>query len=201
MFSGENAEAIALYGIFILKGILTMKKNTKKLCLAGICLALCLVLPFFTGQIPEIGNMLSPMHIPVLLCGFICGPVYGALVGFIAPFIRYFLFQMPPLIPSVPGGPSGLSMAFEMAAYGFVAGICIKLFSFSLKGVYASLIAAMLIGRVVWGIASYLVFLSLGMRFTMQLFIAGAFINAIPAIILHLLIIPPVVMAVRKAGI
>ena len=110
-----------------------MRHKTKKLCFAGLSLALCLILPFFTGQIPEIGNMLSPMHIPVLLCGLICGPVYGALVGFIAPFLRYFLFNMPPLIPSAPGGPSGLSMAFEMAAYGFVSGVCIKLFKFSIK--------------------------------------------------------------------
>ena len=178
-----------------------MRHKTKKLCFAGLSLALCLILPFFTGQIPEIGNMLSPMHIPVLLCGLICGPVYGALVGFIAPFLRYFLFNMPPLIPSAPGGPSGLSMAFEMAAYGFVSGVCIKLFKFSIKGVFAALISAMLLGRVVWGIASYFVFLTLGMHFTMQLFIAGAFLSPIPAIILHIAIIPPIAMALKRAHI
>lgn len=47
--------------------------NTKKLVLSAFFLALGLVLPFLTGQIPEIGNMISPMHFPVMLCGFICG--------------------------------------------------------------------------------------------------------------------------------
>ena len=176
-----------------------MKSDTKKLCFSALCLALCLVLPFLTGQIPEIGNMLSPMHLPVLLCGFICGPFFGALTGFIAPLLRYFLFHMPPLIPSMPGAPSGLAMSFEMAAYGFFVGVLVKAFGSSLKGIYTSLIISMIIGRVVWGIASYLIFLSLGMDFTLQLFLAGAFINALPAIILHILIIPPIVVALKKA--
>ena len=85
-----------------------MKHNTKKLVLSGLFLAIGLVLPFLTGQIPEIGNMISPMHFPVLLCGFICGAPYGALVGLILPPVRFLLFQMPPLYPV------GLAMAFEM---------------------------------------------------------------------------------------
>ena len=101
----------------------------------------------------------------------------------------------------MPGAPSGLAMAFEMAAYGFFAGVLVKAFGSSLKGIYTSLIISMIIGRIVWGIASYLIFLSLGMDFTLQLFLAGAFINALPAIILHILIIPPIVMALKKAHI
>ena len=94
-----------------------MKHNTKKLVLSGLFLAIGLVLPFLTGQIPEIGNMISPMHFPVLLCGFICGAPYGALVGLILPPVRFLLFQMPPLCPV------GLAMAFEMATYGLVSGL------------------------------------------------------------------------------
>ena len=58
-------------------------KPVKKLVLAGMFLALGMILPFITGQVPQIGNMLCPMHIPVLLCGFICGWQYGLVVGFI----------------------------------------------------------------------------------------------------------------------
>ena len=47
--------------------------QTRKLTYAALFLALAMVLPFLTAQIPEIGSMLSPMHIPVLLCGFLCG--------------------------------------------------------------------------------------------------------------------------------
>ena len=89
------------------------KKSVVKLVVAALCLALCLVLPFITGQIREIGNMLCPMHLPVLLCGFLCGWPYGLAIGFIAPLLRSVLFGMPPLFPTA------LAMAFELAGYGF----------------------------------------------------------------------------------
>ncbi|MBR0138522.1 MAG: ECF transporter S component [Erysipelotrichaceae bacterium] len=91
-----------------------MSKNRKsllKLTIAAMMLALAMLLPFITGQIPQIGNALSPMHIPALLCGFFCGPALGALVGFIAPLLRFALFGMPPIMPM------GIAMAFELATY------------------------------------------------------------------------------------
>ena len=75
-----------------------MKKFLRSLIYAALCLALCLYLPFLTGQIPQIGKALSPMHIPVLLCGFLCGWPYALAVGFIAPFLRFLLFHMPCLL-------------------------------------------------------------------------------------------------------
>ena len=88
-----------------------------KLVYSAVCLALCMVLPFLTGQIPEIGSMLCPLHIPVLLAGFLCGPWWAMGVGFIAPPLRYLLFGMPPLLPA------GVPMMFEMLAYGLAVGI------------------------------------------------------------------------------
>ena len=92
-----------------------------RLVLSALFLALCLLLPFLTGQIAEIGNMLCPMHIPVLLCGFFCGPYYALLVGFIAPILRFMLFSMPAIYPN------GLAMAFELATYGLACGMLYKL--------------------------------------------------------------------------
>ena len=85
------------------------------LVLSALFLALALVLPFLTGQIPQIGNMLLPMHLPVLLCGLICGWQYGGVVGFAAPLLRSALFGMPPMITAI-------AMAFELAAYGIIVG-------------------------------------------------------------------------------
>ncbi len=65
------------------------RKNILNLTLAAMFMAIGIVLPFFTGQIPQIGKMLLPMHIPVLLCGLICGWQYGLIVGFVMPFLRY----------------------------------------------------------------------------------------------------------------
>jgi len=170
-----------------------MKKKTQNLAISGACLALCMVLPFLTGQIPQIGAALSPMHIPVFLCGMLCGWPYGLVVGFIAPLLRSVLFGMPAIMPN------GIAMAFELATYGAVSGILSKIFPQKLFGVYASLIGAMIAGRIVWGIARYAIGLLVGPAFTLEAFLAGAFLNAIPGIILHIVLIPPVVVAVRKA--
>ena len=171
-----------------------MNKNVKKLVLSGICLGLCMVLPFLTGQIPQIGSMISPMHIPVFLCGFLCGWPYALVMGFIAPILRYFLFGMPPILPT------GMAMAFELAAYGAVAGFAYKRAPKTNIFIYVSLIAAMLAGRAVWGIASMAIYGLQGNQFTFSAFLAGAFIKAVPAIIIHIAIIPVLVIAAKRAG-
>ena len=98
-----------------------MKLNVKKLGLSGLFLALALVLPFFTGQIPQIGGMLCPMHLPVILCGFVCGWPWGLAVGLIAPLLRSVSFGMPPIFPTA------VAMTFELAAYGAFAGLFYRL--------------------------------------------------------------------------
>lgn len=65
----------------------------KKVTLAGVLLALTLLLPFLTGQIPQIGSMLSPMHIPVLICGFVCGWQYGFAVGPLLLFLDFYVLE------------------------------------------------------------------------------------------------------------
>ena len=64
-------------------------KQIRAMVLSAMFLALGLVLPFFTGQIPQIGGMLLPMHIPAFLCGLICGWQFGVVVGFIMPLLRW----------------------------------------------------------------------------------------------------------------
>ena len=121
-----------------------MKNNIQKLVLSAFFLALGIVLPFMTMQIPELGNMLLPMHIPVLLCGFLCGAPYGAVVGLIVPILRSLLFGAPPMIPIA------ISMAVELMVYGAVSGYLYSKLKTKKFGIYATLIPAMLIGRVAW---------------------------------------------------
>lgn len=171
---------------------MSSKKSLRHLILAAMFLALAMVLPFLTGQIKQFGNALCPMHIPVLLCGFFCGPWYGLGVGAIAPLLRFVLFGMPPIMPT------GAAMCFELAAYGFAAGMLYKLLPKKIPYIYISLIGAMLIGRAVWGCAM-LVLTGLGKAdFGWQAFLSGAFVNAIPGIILHIVLIPILVMALQK---
>lgn len=171
-----------------------MKKNyIKKIAYSALFLAIALVLPFFTGQIKEIGNMLLPMHIPVLLCGFICGWQYGLAVGFISPLLRSFLFGMPILYPGA------LSMAFELATYGLVVSLLYRVFKRkNILSAYVSLIGAMLCGRIVWGIVQTVLVGVSGKAFSFAMFITSAFINAVPGIILQLIMIPSLVVVISK---
>lgn len=169
-----------------------MKNNSQihlfKTVLSALFLALAYVLPFMTGQIPEIGAMLCPMHLPVLLCGFFCGWPWGLVVGAVAPLLRSLTLGMPPLFPTA------LCMALELATYGAVSGLLHRLLPKKKPYIYLSLIVAMLLGRLVWGAAMLLLLGISGGAFTLAAFFAGAFTNAIPGIILQLVLIPVLVM-------
>ena len=174
---------------------LLRKTQIRKLTYSAVCLALCMVLPFLTGQIPQIGSALCPMHIPVLLAGFLCGPWWATAVGAVAPILRFALFGMPPLFPT------GAAMCFELAAYGLVSGLLYAHLPKRPRNIYVALIAAMLAGRIVWGCTMVLLLSGGTAPFTWAAFLAGAFINAVPGIIVHILLIPLIVLALRKAGI
>lgn len=168
--------------------------SIRKLVYAAICLALCMVLPFLTGQMQQIGNALCPMHIPVLLCGFLCGGYYAAAVGAIAPLLRFALFGMPPIFPI------GTAMCFELLTYGLLAGILYQKFPKKTINIYAALLSAMLGGRIVWGIVRFVMALLFHVEFSFSMFVAGAFITAIPGILCHIVLIPIIVMALERAG-
>lgn len=166
--------------------------RTKKLVLAAMFLALALVLPFLTGQIPEIGSMLCPMHIPVLLCGFFCGWQWGLAVGLIAPLLRSILFSMPPMFPTA------VCMAAELATYGVVSALLYKALPNKKLNVYVSLLGAMVAGRLVWGLARLLCTGLDVSQFGLSAFWAGAVTTAIPGIILQIVLIPILVIALKK---
>ena len=168
--------------------------QVRRLTYAALYLAMAMILPFVTGQIPEIGAMLCPMHIPVLLCGFMCGWPWGAAVGFIAPLLRSVIFGMPVMFPTA------VAMAFELAVYGGLAGLLYHLLPRTNGTVYIALVISMIGGRIVWGIVQLILSGLSGNSFTWTMFLAGAVTNAIPGIILHLVLIPVLVILMDKAG-
>lgn len=172
-----------------------MEKQIKKLTLSAMFVAIGIVLPMITGNIQQIGNMLLPMHIPVFLCGLICGWKYGLIVGAILPLLRSSLFGMPPLYPTA------LAMTFELATYGAVSGIMYNHSKWQCIFVlYRSMIVAMLLGRMLWGLAEVILLGFAGNTFTWSAFMAGAFFNAIPGIIVQLTLIPFLMVSLHKTG-
>ena len=171
-----------------------MKKfNVIKLVLAAMFLALGITLPFLTGQLKEIGDSLLPMHLPVLLCGALCGPWYGLFVGLCTPLLRSVLFSMPKIYPNA------VWMALELATYGLVLGLMYKLLkSKGVLGVYISLITAMLSGRIVWGVAKAVLLGVGGKAFTLSAFWVGGFVDALPGIVIQLILVPTIIKIVEK---
>lgn len=164
---------------------------TRNLVYAAVCLALSLVLPFLTGEIPQIGNMLCPMHFPVLICGFLCGWPWGAAVGFCAPLLRSVLFGMPPMMTAI-------AMAFELAGYGLLTGLLYKALPKKAGNVYLTLIVAMVGGRLIWGAVRFAMAGFSATSFPLSAFLSGAVTTAVPGIILQIILIPPIILALGK---
>ena len=168
------------------------KSYIKKTIISAMFLGLGMVLPFLTGQIKEIGDTLLPMHIPVMLCGLICGGKYGFIVGLILPFLRSVTVGMPPLFPNA------VWMSIELATYGFVVGFLYS--SYNKKQtwwLYCSLIISMICGRISWGVAKAVLLGVSGKMFTLEAFITGGIIDAVPGIILQIVLIPVIVKSIE----
>lgn len=173
---------------------MSVNAKTKKLVLSAMFMAIGIVLPIFTGQIPQIGRMLLPMHLPVLLCGLICGWQYGSTVGFLLPFIRYMMFHMPPM-------PNGIAMAFELAAYGVIADVLYRRSRWQcVIALYRSLFAAMIGGRLIWAVVRVFMTGVASVPFSWEIFLTEALLSAVPGIVLQLVLIPAVMVALNKTG-
>jgi len=162
-------------------------RPVQKMVLSSFFMALAFVLPFLTAGDPTLGNIYLPMHIPVLLCGFICGWKYGLLVGVLSPILRSLLIGMPPMFPIA------ISMSLELGTFGFLTGLLYGLLPKKIIYTYLSLLGAMLGGRVVSGIANTILYAVADRPYGFEAFISAAFIVAVPGIIIQLIIIPVIV--------
>lgn len=165
----------------------------KTLCITALCAALCVVLPFAFHTIPDAGSVFSPMHIPVLLCGLVCGPLWGLACGLVGPALSSLITNMPPVAYLPP-------MLVELAVYGLVTGLVMHLVRTGklYPDLYVSLVTAMLMGRVIAGLAKALIF-ARG-NITIAAWATSYFVTGIPGIIIHLVLVPALVLALMKTG-
>lgn len=167
-----------------------------KLIVIALLLALGMVLPFLTGQIPAIGQAISPLHIPAFIAGLTCGWGWGLVLGFVLPLLRSVIFGMPPLVAV------GIPMAFELAAYAGVCGALYPLLRQHMKRLPAMLLAlviAMVAGRIVGGTAKAIVMGLTGGGFTFAMFVSSYFVTTLTGAVIHLVVVPAVVFALEKA--
>ncbi len=165
----------------------------KKLTLTAMFLSLGIVLPMLFGQVPQIGSMLLPMHIPVFLCAFICGWKYSVPMSFILPLLRTVLFSRPKPYPDA------IAIAFELAVYALVAGIIFGVFSKKdLKAVYVSMLSAMILGRVVRILVQMALLGLKGTHFTFSAVFSSVVIVGLPGIILQLIAVPLILFTFKR---
>lgn len=166
--------------------------DTRRLVTAAMCAALCVVLPLAFHAIPNAGPVFCPMHIPVLLCGLLCGAPLGFICGILGPVLSSVITGMPPAayLPS---------MVCELAVYGLVSGLMLARLHTGKKwaDLYLSLIAAMLAGRIFYGLLNALIFRA--GSYSLQLWLTGAFVTALPGIVIQLLLLPAIVAALQRA--
>lgn len=165
-----------------------------RLLYSSMFMALGLLLPFLTAQIPQIGKALLPMHLPIFICGFVCGPSWGMAVGFATPLLRSFCFHVPVFMPTA------FAMAFELAVYGCVAGLLYKKLNKNIFMHYVALITAMVCGRIVWGAVTFvLIFLGKAEGSIALSYIwTQTVLNGVAGIVLQLVVIPPIVSVLKK---
>ena len=166
--------------------------NVKKSIITAVCIALCYVIPLMFHGIQNAGSIFCPMHIPVFICGLICGWQYGLLCGIAGPALSSALSSMPP-VAILP------SMMVELAVYGTVAGLMMKLVrtKSTYADLYISLIVAIVCGRVLAGLAKALIF-ARG-SYSMSAWIAGSVVTSWPGTIIQLVFIPTIVFALMKS--
>lgn len=170
-----------------------------RLILAGILIALALVLPLLIGDVQVMNQGISPMHIPAMIAGLTCGPLWGAVVGIVSPLLRGFIFGKPVFpVGSVP-------MALELAVYGAVCGALYLLQRRRGKDrphlpmIYLAMVVAMLLGRCAGGIGKVIVTGMQGNGYSFPTFIAAYFTGTWVGAIIHLVLVPAVVTALERA--
>ncbi len=150
-----------------------------------------------------LSSLFSPMHFPVLLCGVLCGPYLGLICGVISPLISFLSTggARPPF-------PNGLiPMIFELAMYGFTAGLMRWVFlknrkTFRFASVLA-LIVAMVAGRLLNAVVGAFFIMSDSSTYFAALWtkLVGSFTSTWAGIILQIVLIPAILFALQKGGV
>ena len=111
--------------------------TVRKTVLAALFLAIGLILPFITMQIPAVGRCFAHAHSGITVWIYSRRTVW-LIVGFITPLLRSVTFGMPVMLPNA------ICMAFELATYGLVSGILSGKMKKDMRSLYISLIISML---------------------------------------------------------
>ena len=164
-----------------------MRPSSKFIVQAALFLALAIVLPVAFHQL-GLGRVFLPMHIPVLLAGFVGGAACGVMVGLSAPVLSFFMIGMPPAY-------AVLLMALELSLYGLAAGI----FHFRLRlNIYLALLISLIVGRLGFALGLLLLGSFIQLPYGVKFFFTVAVVSGLPGILIQIALIPPIVAAINR---
>lgn len=169
-----------------------MQKNlSKQSVTAGLLLAMGVLIPIVFHYFALGGPTFLPMHLPILLGGFLLSPVYALLLGALTPLLSSVLTGMPILFPMA------VQMSFELATYGFVISY---LYERNTKNIYVNLISGMLAGRFIAGIVNYILLSQfLAKAFNFKVFLTASFVTGLPGIVTQLILVPALIKLLERA--
>lgn len=139
-----------------------------------------------TGTDAALGQILLPMHIPVLVLGFCMGPWAGLAAGALSPVISYLITGMPSLalLPC---------MIAEIAAYGILAGF----FRDMRLNSVCKILSVQILGRLARVLTASVIMFITKKETVFLLTNLKSMIWGLPGIILQLVIVS---LIIRKTG-
>lgn len=156
------------------------RNHVRNLVISGLLLVLGLIIPYIFHSSGIAGNIFLPMHVPVLIGGFLLPPQFALLLGILTPIINS-------LITGMPGFPIVLIMIFELGTYGLLASVFyLKL---RLPSVFA-LILSMIGGRIMAGLVVFILAIFFAIPLEPITYVIGAITTGIPGIVIQLILIP-----------
>lgn len=162
---------------------------------AALVCALSVVLPqvfHFIGGKP-LGNAFLPMHLPVILGGYLLNPAAALVCGALSPILSFFVSGMPPF-------PRLIFMIFELGAYGFSTSVFVHKCRLP---VWLNLPLTWICGRTMYFVTAFFALRVLHLEMqgmtTASAAVWTAVTTGVPGIILQAVVVPILVAAFKKA--
>lgn len=167
-----------------MENIRKINEMIKCSALIGIGVLMPIILHLFGAA----GPVFLPMHIPVIVGGFVLSAPYAAIVAIVTPIVSSLLTGMPPVYPILP------IMVIELTCYAIVVNVAYNKLKISAP---LSLLMSLILGRIGAGVMVAVLVLTMELNLDPIMFVKSAIITGIPGLIVQVIVIPRIVKALN----
>ncbi len=166
-----------------------MNYSARDISIGGLFGALGVAIPMLFHAV-GLGKAFLPMHLPILVCGFLVSLPAAFAVGVVTPIASSALTGMPPLIPTA------LLMTLELAALAVTAGICYRVLRLP---TVVSVILALISARVVGALELLALAPLMNLKACLTMYLTQSVLMSLPGLVLQLIAAPLVIAAINRA--